>query len=42
MLLAANLSLFRMAPMVTSMLILVSQVVVPFDHGMLSSDSDIG
>ena len=42
MLLAANLSLFRMAPLVTSMLSLVARDVVPFDHGMGSSDSDIG
>ena len=39
---SANLSLFRMAPVVTSMLSLVARAVVPFDHGMVSSDSDIG
>ena len=38
---SANLSLFRMAPVVTSMLILVARVVVPFDHGMVSSYLDI-
>ena len=42
LLLAANLSLFRMAPMVTSMLSLVAWAIVPFDHGMVPSDSDIG
>ena len=42
LLLAANLSLFRMAPVVTSMLSLVAWDVVPFDHGMVSSYSDIG
>ena len=39
---SANLSLFRMAPVVTSMLSLVAWAIVPFDHGMVSSDSDIG
>ena len=39
---SANLSLFRMAPVVTSMLSLVARAVVPFDYGMVSSDSDIG
>ena len=42
LLLAANLSLFRMAPVVTSMLSLVTRAVVPFDHCMVSSDSNIG
>ena len=42
LLVATNLSLFRMAPVVTSMLSLVSWAIVPFDHGMVSSDSDIG
>ena len=42
MLVATNLSLFRMALVVTSMLSLVSWAIVPFDHGMVSSDSDIG
>nr|AJP33537.1 NADH dehydrogenase subunit 1 [Pinus strobus] len=39
---SANLSLSRMAPVVTSMLSLVARAVVPFDHGMVSPDSDIG
>ena len=39
---SANLSLFRMAPVVTSMLSLVARAVVPFDHGMVSSNSYIG
>ena len=42
LLVAANLSLFRMAPVVTSMLNLVARVVVPFDHGMVSLYSNIG
>ena len=42
LLLAANLSLFRMAPVVTSMLSLVARGVAPFDHGMVLLDSDIG
>ena len=42
LLLAAKLSLFRMALVVTSMLSLVPRDIVPFDHGMGSSDSDIG
>ena len=31
-----------MAPVVTTMLIFVAWAVVPFDHGMVSSNSDIG
>ena len=42
LLVATNLSLFRMAPVVTSMLSWVARAVVPFGHGMVSSDSDIG
>nr|AJP33435.1 NADH dehydrogenase subunit 1 [Araucaria heterophylla] len=39
---SANFSLSRMAPVVTSMLSSVARAVVPFDYGMVSSDSDIG
>nr|AJP33508.1 NADH dehydrogenase subunit 1 [Gnetum gnemon] len=39
---SANFSLFRMAPVVTSMLSLVAWAVVPFDYGMVLSDSNIG
>ena len=42
LLLAAKLSLFRMALVVASMLSLVARDIVPFDHGMGSSDLDIG
>nr|QJS35637.1 NADH dehydrogenase subunit 1 [Taxus cuspidata] len=39
---SANFFLFRMAPVVTFMLSLVAWAVVPFDHGMVLSDLDIG
>nr|WDE24872.1 NADH dehydrogenase subunit 1 [Tylosema esculentum] len=39
---SANLSLFRMAPVATFMLSLVARAVVPFDYGMVLSDSNIG
>ena len=39
---SANFSLFRMAPVVTFMLSLVARAVVPFDYGMVLSDSNIG
>ena len=42
LLVATNLSLFRMAPVVTSNLSLVAWAIVPFDHGMVSSYLDIG
>nr|QHD19704.1 NADH dehydrogenase subunit 1 [Hemiptelea davidii] len=39
---SANFSLFRMAPVTTFMLSLVAWAVVPFDYGMVLSDSNIG
>ncbi|KAL5076324.1 hypothetical protein RYX36_015308 [Vicia faba] len=39
---SANFSLFRMAPVATFMLSLVARAVVPFDYGMVLSDSNIG
>nr|YP_010437962.1 NADH dehydrogenase subunit 1 [Geum urbanum]UTB64295.1 NADH dehydrogenase subunit 1 [Geum urbanum] len=39
---SANFSLFRMAPVTTFMLSLVARAVVPFDYGMVLSDSNIG
>ena len=39
---SANFFLSRMAPVVTSMPSLVARAAVPFDHGMVSSDPDIG
>nr|YP_009306120.1 NADH dehydrogenase subunit 1 [Corchorus olitorius]AOO95957.1 NADH dehydrogenase subunit 1 [Corchorus olitorius] len=39
---SANFSLFRMAPVATFMLSLVAWAVVPFDYGMVLSDSNIG
>ncbi|CAI8598724.1 unnamed protein product [Vicia faba] len=39
---SANFSLFRMAPVDTFMLSLVARAVVPFDYGMVLSDSNIG
>ncbi|KAL4346820.1 hypothetical protein GQ457_17G014120 [Hibiscus cannabinus] len=39
---SANFSLFRMAQVATFMLSLVAWVVVPFDYGMVLSDSNIG
>nr|YP_010901704.1 NADH dehydrogenase subunit 1 [Suriana maritima]WIL07924.1 NADH dehydrogenase subunit 1 [Suriana maritima] len=39
---SANFSLFRMAPVATFMLSLVARAVVPFDFGMVLSDSNIG
>ncbi|KAK4709924.1 hypothetical protein R3W88_004437 [Solanum pinnatisectum] len=36
---SVNLSLFTMAPVATFMLSLVAQAVVPFDYGMILSDS---
>ncbi|CAI8598723.1 unnamed protein product [Vicia faba] len=38
---SANFSLFRMAPVATFMLSLVARAVVPFDYGMVLSDSNI-
>nr|DAD42092.1 TPA_asm: hypothetical protein HUJ06_000322 [Nelumbo nucifera] len=35
---SANFSLFRMAPVATFMLSLVTRAVVPFDYGMVLSD----
>ncbi|TYG73545.1 hypothetical protein ES288_D04G110300v1 [Gossypium darwinii] len=39
---SANFSLFRMALVATFMLSLVAWAVVPFDYGMVLSDSNIG
>ncbi|KAI5445325.1 hypothetical protein KIW84_013526 [Lathyrus oleraceus] len=39
---SANFSLFGMAPVATFMLSLVARAVVPFDCGMVLSDSNIG
>nr|8E73_1M Chain 1M, Nad1 [Vigna radiata] len=39
---SANFFLFRMAPVATFMLSLVAWAVVPFDYGMVLSDSNIG
>nr|YP_009306081.1 NADH dehydrogenase subunit 1 [Corchorus capsularis]AOO95919.1 NADH dehydrogenase subunit 1 [Corchorus capsularis] len=39
---SANFSLFRMAPVATFMLSLVAWAVIPFDYGMVLSDSNIG
>ncbi|KAK8643979.1 hypothetical protein V6N13_013256 [Hibiscus sabdariffa] len=39
---SANFSLFRMASVATFMLSLVAWAVVPFDYGMVLSDSNIG
>ncbi|TYJ00677.1 hypothetical protein E1A91_A13G102100v1 [Gossypium mustelinum] len=39
---SANFSLFRMAPVATFMLSMVAWAVVPFDYGMVLSDSNIG
>ncbi|XP_050897145.1 NADH-ubiquinone oxidoreductase chain 1-like [Lathyrus oleraceus] len=39
---SANFSLFRMDLVATFMLSLVTRAVVPFDYGMVLSDSNIG